>query len=164
MTMTLAGSSNKRTFYGSEPDPSMSEWDWSDTTQQSLMERALVSVACTTTPWASKAYWNTTACATKPLPRVASTCTDGIRVNLMVPSCWNGQDLGSANHSTHSAYPNEVKVGVGVPMIILCVFSSSSMEARGLPPDLPRALGLLPAVSSIQCWEQLCAHKQRRYI
>jgi hypothetical protein len=38
-------------------------------------------------------------------------CTDGVRAELMFPSCWNGQDLDSDSHTAHVAYPNEIKYG-----------------------------------------------------
>lgn len=42
---------------------------------------------------------------------IDETCTDGVRAELMFPSCWNGKDLDSDNHTTHVAYPYEVKYG-----------------------------------------------------
>lgn len=35
-------------------------------------------------------------------------CTNGVRVELMFPSCWNGKDLDSDNHRSHVAYPDLV--------------------------------------------------------
>ncbi len=33
-------------------------------------------------------------------------CADGVRIELMFPSCWNGKDLDSPNHRSHVAYPD----------------------------------------------------------
>lgn len=38
-------------------------------------------------------------------------CDDGVRAEVMFPSCWNGKDLDSENHTTHVAYPSTVKYG-----------------------------------------------------
>ena len=40
-----------------------------------------------------------------------STCTDGIRLELQFPSCWNGQMDGGPVHKSHVAYPDGVSVG-----------------------------------------------------
>ncbi|KAK4947434.1 hypothetical protein LTR10_013802 [Elasticomyces elasticus] len=105
----IAGSSNKRAFYGPAPDPPMSEWNWSDTTQQSLMEKALGFNCLHYDQPPNEGALDYHYLRNKTF--LDSTCTDGIRAELMFPSCWNGQDLDSTNHSTHIAYPNEVKYG-----------------------------------------------------
>ncbi|KAI9724661.1 MAG: hypothetical protein M1828_003530 [Chrysothrix sp. TS-e1954] len=33
-------------------------------------------------------------------------CPDGVRVQVYFPSCWNGKDLDSPDHSSHMSYPN----------------------------------------------------------
>ena len=38
-------------------------------------------------------------------------CADGIRIEIMFPSCWNGKDLDSANHRDHVAYPDGAMTG-----------------------------------------------------
>ena len=38
-------------------------------------------------------------------------CSNGVRIELMFPSCWNGKDLDSANHRDHVAYPDLVMEG-----------------------------------------------------
>ena len=40
-----------------------------------------------------------------------STCTDGLRLEIAFPSCWNGQLNGGPTHKTHVAYPDGVQVG-----------------------------------------------------
>ncbi|KAI9830030.1 MAG: hypothetical protein M1819_005860 [Sarea resinae] len=40
-----------------------------------------------------------------------ANCVDGVRFELMFPSCWNGKDLDSPNHRDHVAYPNLVMNG-----------------------------------------------------
>ncbi|KAK3351434.1 hypothetical protein B0H65DRAFT_117959 [Neurospora tetraspora] len=40
-----------------------------------------------------------------------ANCADGIRAEMMFPSCWNGKDLDSDNHRSHLAYPDLVMSG-----------------------------------------------------
>ena len=40
-----------------------------------------------------------------------SKCTDGLRLELQFPSCWNGQLDGGPSHKSHVAYPDGVSVG-----------------------------------------------------
>ncbi|KAK3403083.1 hypothetical protein B0T20DRAFT_474882 [Sordaria brevicollis] len=40
-----------------------------------------------------------------------ANCADGIRAEIMFPSCWNGKDLDSENHRSHMAYPDLVMNG-----------------------------------------------------
>ena len=39
---------------------------------------------------------------------IDSTCTDGVRFELMFPSCWNGQN-DSPDHKSHVAFPSGVQ-------------------------------------------------------
>ncbi|KAK3065165.1 hypothetical protein LTS18_007668 [Coniosporium uncinatum] len=40
-----------------------------------------------------------------------ANCDQGIRFELMFPSCWNGRDLDSADHRSHIQYPHLVNTG-----------------------------------------------------
>ncbi|KAK3955386.1 hypothetical protein QBC32DRAFT_359474 [Pseudoneurospora amorphoporcata] len=40
-----------------------------------------------------------------------ANCADGIRAEIMFPSCWNGKDLDSDDHRSHMAYPDLVMNG-----------------------------------------------------
>lgn len=33
------------------------------------------------------------------------TCPNGLRAQIVFPSCWNGHDLDSADHQSHMSYP-----------------------------------------------------------
>ena len=35
-------------------------------------------------------------------------CPDGIRAEIMLPSCWNGKDVAASDHKSHMAYPDHV--------------------------------------------------------
>lgn len=105
----IAGNSAKRAFYGPIPDPPMSNWQDSDRTQQSLMEKALGFNCLHYDQPPNEGALEFHYLRNETF--LDSTCTDGIRAELMFPSCWNGIDLDSDNHTTHVAYPSEVKYG-----------------------------------------------------
>ena len=46
---------------------------------------------------------------TNGLPTV--NCPNGIRAQVYFPSCWNGQDLDSADHKSHIVYPSTYNAG-----------------------------------------------------
>lgn len=105
----IAGDAMKRAFYGPIPDPPMSDWNGSDKTQQALMEKAIGFNCLHYSAGANEGSIEHHGLRNKSF--IDSTCTDGIRAELMFPSCWNGQDLDSQNHTTHVAYPDQIKYG-----------------------------------------------------
>jgi hypothetical protein len=38
-------------------------------------------------------------------------CANGIRAEIMFPSCWNGKDVTSDDHKSHVAYPSMIDGG-----------------------------------------------------
>lgn len=42
-------------------------------------------------------------------------CPNGLRAQVMFPSCWDGVNLDSSNHKSHMAYPSLVDNGVCPP-------------------------------------------------
>lgn len=40
-----------------------------------------------------------------------ANCKDGVRIEIMFPSCWNGVDVDSPDHRSHVAYPDLVMNG-----------------------------------------------------
>ncbi|KAB5563100.1 hypothetical protein GE09DRAFT_1056820 [Coniochaeta sp. 2T2.1] len=40
-----------------------------------------------------------------------ANCADGLRMEIMFPSCWNGKDLDSPDHKSHVAFPDLVMTG-----------------------------------------------------
>lgn len=108
----IAGDSTRRncTIGGAPcafPDPPQSEWG--TLTQYELSERAL-GFNClnyNTAPEGSL-YRH----FLPPKSYLDANCLDGVRFELMFPSCWNGKDIDSANHKDHVAYPDLVMDGV----------------------------------------------------
>jgi hypothetical protein len=43
---------------------------------------------------------------------IDSACIDGLRLELMFPSCWDGVHVNAPNHKSHVAYPDPVMDGV----------------------------------------------------
>ncbi|EXJ91739.1 hypothetical protein A1O3_00289 [Capronia epimyces CBS 606.96] len=120
----IAGNSVKRAFYGPDPDPPMSLWQPSDMTQQSLMEKAL-GFNCLHYSDGVPNEGSLEHHGLRNKGFIDSTCEDGIRAELLFPSCWNGKDLDSSNHTTHVAYPSEVKYGTcpeGFPVKLPILF------------------------------------------
>lgn len=66
-----------------------------------VMEQAAINFVCLD-------YDNGSSSSTG-LPTV--NCPQGLRAQIVFPSCWNGVDLDSANHKSHMAYPNELSDG-----------------------------------------------------
>ncbi len=103
----IAGNSTKRKFYGPVPDPDESFWDDYDKTQQSLMEKS-IGFNCMGNSVAPEG-----ALKRHSMPDKAKidTCHEGIRAELQFPSCWNGMDTDSDNHTQHVAYPYLLRNG-----------------------------------------------------
>lgn len=104
----IAGDNEQRTF--DYPVPDIQKSDWTGVyANQSFLEQAALGFNClnyAATPEGSlyrhflpdKAYLD-------------ANCLDGVRFELMFPSCWNGVDLDSADHKSHVAYPSQVMTG-----------------------------------------------------
>jgi hypothetical protein len=101
----LAGDKNQRNFTWPVPDPPKATWSGAETSQFALMQKA-IGFNCldySKTPEASlyrhfmpdKEYLD-------------ANCIDGIRLEMMFPSCWNGKDLDPPDHKSHMAYPSTV--------------------------------------------------------
>ncbi|PYH90916.1 hypothetical protein BO71DRAFT_461155 [Aspergillus ellipticus CBS 707.79] len=104
----IAGDSFMRHFPWPIPDPPKSEWSGDDISQPALRQKAL--------------GFNCLNYNLDPEPSLGrhfmpnktfmdEHCTDGIRFELMFPSCWNGKDADSNDHRSHIAYPSLVMDG-----------------------------------------------------
>lgn len=99
----IAGDTKRREFNLPVPDPPKSEWTREDKTEEALRQKAL-GFNCL----------NYTKGTPEPtlfrhfLPDKAyldANCPNGVRLELMFPSCWNGE-LDSPDHMSHMAYPD----------------------------------------------------------
>lgn len=104
----IAGDPFQRNFTWPIPDLPKSLWTGDEVSQASLQQKAIgfncLNYATTAEGSLQRHY----------LPDKAyldEHCTDGIRMELMFPSCWNGKDVDSDDHKSHVAYPNLVMTG-----------------------------------------------------
>ncbi|KEQ86420.1 hypothetical protein D6C98_09612 [Aureobasidium pullulans] len=104
----ISGDKRQRSFPYPIPDNDKSSWTADQKTQSALSQKAL-GFNClnyAATPEASlyrhflpdKDYLD-------------ANCLDGIRLELMFPSCWNGKDVDSDDHKSHVAFPDLVMSG-----------------------------------------------------
>ncbi|EEP79094.1 conserved hypothetical protein [Uncinocarpus reesii 1704] len=104
----LAGDTYQRNFTLPTPDPPKAVWAEKDKTQFSLGQKA-IGFNCLNydnPPEPSLMRHNFPDRAF-----IDSKCKDGIRMELVFPSCWNGKDIDSPDHMSHVAYPDLVDVG-----------------------------------------------------
>jgi Domain of unknown function (DUF1996) len=119
----IAGMSSKRAFFGPNPDPQMAEWTDYDRTQQSLMEKSIGFNCLNYAPGRNEGSMQHHYLRKKSF--FDANCPDGIRAELQFPSCWDGINLDSKNHTTHVAYPYELRDGdcpEGFPVRLITLF------------------------------------------
>ncbi|KAI9820494.1 MAG: hypothetical protein M1826_000893 [Phylliscum demangeonii] len=103
----IAGDGLRRNFTLPVPDPPKSEWSGDQITESALRQKA-VGFNCldykkNPEPTLFRHF----------LPDKAyldANCHDGVRFELMFPSCWSGK-VDSADHMSHVAYPDQVMTG-----------------------------------------------------
>ncbi|PBP23627.1 WSC domain-containing protein [Diplocarpon rosae] len=104
----LAGDTNQRNFTYPVPDVEKSLWT-GEYADQAFLRQAAIGFNCLNyqkTPEGTlyrhflpdKAYLD-------------ANCVDGVRFELMFPSCWNGQDVTTKDKKSHVAYPSQVMAG-----------------------------------------------------
>ena len=98
----IAGDTKRTNFTLPVPDPPTSSWSPEDKTQDALAQKAL--------------GFNCMNYHKKPEPTLFrhfmpdkayldANCPHGVRLELVFPSCWNGE-LDSPDHKSHMAYPD----------------------------------------------------------
>ncbi|KAJ5836738.1 hypothetical protein N7447_002764 [Penicillium robsamsonii] len=104
----LAGDPFQRNFTWPVPDPPKSEWSGAQASQAALRQKAL-GFNCLNYLKAPEDSLKRHHLPDKDF--LDEHCTDGIRFELMFPSCWNGKDADSHDHKSHVAYPSLVMDG-----------------------------------------------------
>ncbi|KAI3400878.1 hypothetical protein diail_1568, partial [Diaporthe ilicicola] len=110
----IAGDTDRRNYsVGNgdyeQPDPDKSSWLLlGQTTQTDLAQRAL-GFNCLDYSKAAEGSLYRHFLPSKEY--IDANCPDGIRMELMFPSCWDGKNLDSDNHKSHVAYPDLVMNG-----------------------------------------------------
>ena len=104
----IAGDTRQRNFTWPVPDPPTSSWTGDQVSQPALRQKAL-GFNCLNYAKAPEG-----ALMRHFMPNQSfldANCAQGVRLELMFPSCWNGKDLDSPDHKSHVAYPDLVKTG-----------------------------------------------------
>lgn len=105
----VSGDTKKREWEGPWPVPDTSFWGKDDTTQEALAEKAMgfncmnyesgKNEPSFAYPWLrSKDYLD-------------QNCINGIRAEIIFPSCWDGKNLDSDDHKSHLAFPTFIQDG-----------------------------------------------------
>ena len=101
----IAGDTFKRDFKWPIPDPPTSEWSGEQESQAALRQKA-IGFNCLNYNGAAEASLGRHFLPNKTY--LDEHCTDGVRFEMMFPSCWNGKDVDSDDHTSHVAYPSLV--------------------------------------------------------
>lgn len=120
----LAGDTHRRNFSYPVPDIEKSAWTGDLQSQDFLREWAL-GFNCLNYGATPEA-----ALARHEMPEKSfldQNCPQGVRLELMFPSCWDGKNLDGVNHDkkSHMAYPNLGNAGTcpeGFPVRMVSLF------------------------------------------
>lgn len=104
----IAGDTHQRNFTWPVPDPPKSLWTGAQSSQAALQQKAL-GFNCLNYKKAPEATLFRHHLPDKKF--MDEHCTDGLRLEVMFPSCWNGKDVDSPDHRSHMAYPDMVMSG-----------------------------------------------------
>lgn len=104
----LAGDPFQRNFTWPVPDPPKSSWSGAQVSQEALRQKAL-GFNCLDYAGTAEASLYRHFMPNKTF--LDANCPDGLRLELMFPSCWNGNDVDSDDHKSHVAYPDLVITG-----------------------------------------------------
>lgn len=104
----ISGDKRLRNFTWPVPDPPKSDWTGDQVGQFALSQKAL-GFNCLNYAATAEGSLYRHFLPTKDY--LDANCLDGIRLELMFPSCWNGVDLDSADHRSHVAFPDLVMTG-----------------------------------------------------
>jgi hypothetical protein len=108
----IAGRSLRRSYTlgnVAEPDPPQSNWAaLGQTSQDDLVQRA-VGFNCMNYAKVGEPFLYRHFMPTKEY--IDANCPDGLRLEVVFPSCWDGKNVDSADHVSHMAYPDLVQAG-----------------------------------------------------
>ncbi|KAF4618056.1 hypothetical protein G7Y89_g14992 [Cudoniella acicularis] len=105
----ISGDTNQRNFTYPVPDIPKSNWNVAPYNTQSFLRQAALGFNCLNYQAAAEGSLYRHFMPDKTY--LDAHCTDGVRFELMFPSCWNGKDLTSADKKSHVAFPSEVMTG-----------------------------------------------------
>ncbi|KAL0943425.1 WSC domain-containing protein [Colletotrichum truncatum] len=105
----IAGDTDRRNYTAgdpSKPDPQKSDWVTLGQTKQSVLEQRAVGFNCLNYERAPEGTLYRHFLPDKDY--LDANCANGVRFEMMFPSCWNGKDKDSPDHKSHMAYPDLV--------------------------------------------------------
>lgn len=106
----IAGDTFQRNFTWPIPDPPMAQWTGAQASQAALKQKALgFNCMNYNNPSADEGTLKRHFLPDKDF--LDANCPDGLRLEVMFPSCWNGKDVDSEDHQSHVAYPSLVMDG-----------------------------------------------------
>lgn len=105
----ISGDTGLRDFPFEQPDPPKYQWTKEERTQTALGQKS-IGFNCLNyaAPPEASMYRHT-------FPErqfIDDTCANGLRLEIMFPSCWDGKNLDSKDHRSHVAYPSEINGGI----------------------------------------------------
>ena len=104
----VAGNSSRRNSTLPPQDSPQSLWSEQDKSQRFLSQRAL-GFTCLDYNGINEGALQRHALPSKSF--IESSCPDGLRLEIMFPSCWDGVNLDSIDHQSHVAYPDLLMEG-----------------------------------------------------
>jgi hypothetical protein len=105
----IAGDAGKRDAFVRPLDIPQSLWGPDEKTLTALAEKA-IGFNCLN--YGGSAEGSLTRYLLPNKSFIDLNCADGLRLELMFPSCWNGVSLDADNHKSHVAYPDLVMEGI----------------------------------------------------
>lgn len=104
----IAGDQYLRDFPWPVPDPEKSSWSGDQVSQLALSQKALGFNCLNYNKAPEPSLYRHTMPSKQFLDE---NCPDGLRLELMFPSCWDGKNTDSEDHKSHVAYPSLVNDG-----------------------------------------------------
>ena len=106
----ISGDTRQRNFTLPIPDPPKSFWGPEDTTQAALAQKAIGFNCLSHSPgFVTEGALEYHYIRNKTF--TDEECRDGLRLEVMFPSCWNGKDVTSDDHKSHIQFPELVENG-----------------------------------------------------
>lgn len=107
----IAGDTNRRNYSVGNgdyqaPDPDKSLWASLNQVDQGDLRQRALGFNCLDYSKAAEGSLYRHFLPSKDY--IDANCPDGIRFELMFPSCWDGKNLDSDDHKSHVAYPDLV--------------------------------------------------------
>ena len=105
----ISGDARQRNFTLPIPDPPTSAWGPSDKTQLALAQKA-TGFNCLNYTEGFATEGSMVYHYIRSSTFIGEECLDGLRLELMFPSCWDGQNLTSENHKSHIQFPGKYEL------------------------------------------------------